>query len=408
MTLALPDRAAQADRPVRVMLCDDSPTVRSAFARILESDPAVQVVARVGDGQQALDTLHTLPRETRPQVMLLDLEMPVMDGMTALPLLLKAQPSLAVIVASALTQRGAEVTMAAMRAGAADYVPKPRAAEGGMSDPGFRAELLAKVKGWARMRAPPTQIPGAVSPPAPPRPGLRAPSPLAGGVPVGMTAGGPAGLAAAAPQRALAGAGKKPRLLAIGSSTGGPQALAGFVRRLTTPLPVPIVIVQHMPAGFTAMLADHLSRLGGPQAAEAKEGEALLPGRIYVAPGDRHLLVEAAAAGLQARLTMDPPENFCRPAVDPMLRSAAKACEGRVLAVILTGMGQDGMLGCKAVAAAGGMVLAQDEASSVVWGMPGAVAKAGLAQALLPPEQLADKVLAQFGTAGLSSAGGVA
>lgn len=412
MTLALPDRAAQADRPVRVMLCDDSPTVRSAFARILESDPAVQVVARVGDGQQALDTLHTLPRETRPQVMLLDLEMPVMDGMTALPLLLKAQPNLAVIVASALTQRGAEVTMAAMRAGAADYVPKPRAVEGGMNDPGFRAELLAKVKGWARMRAPRTHSPGALPPQAPPqaplRPGLRAPSPLLGGVPVGLPATASAGPAAAtAPQRAM-GAGKKPRLLAIGSSTGGPQALAGFVRRLTVPVPVPIVIVQHMPAGFTAMLADHLSRLGGPQAAEAKEGEVLQPGRIYVAPGDRHLLVEAVAAGLQARLTMDPPENFCRPAVDPMLRSAAKACEGRVLAVILTGMGQDGMLGCKAVAAAGGMVLAQDEASSVVWGMPGAVAKAGLAQALLPPEQLADKVLAQFGTAGLSSAGGVA
>ncbi|WBV42378.1 chemotaxis response regulator protein-glutamate methylesterase [Pseudoroseomonas cervicalis] len=400
MTVALPDRAAQADRPVRVMLCDDSATVRSVLARLLESDPAVQVVARAGDGQQALDTLQSLPRENRPQVMLLDLEMPVMDGMTALPLLLKAQPSLAVIVASALTQRGAEVTMAAMRAGAADYVPKPRAAEGGMHDPTFRAELLAKVKGWARMRAPPSSSPAgtAQQPQPPPRLGSRAPSPLVAGMPVGV---------AAAAQRPGA-SGKKPRLLAIGSSTGGPQALAGFVRRLTVPLPVPIVIVQHMPAGFTAMLADHLSRLGGPQAAEAKEGEVLQPGRIYVAPGDRHLLVEAGSAGLQARLTMDPPENFCRPAVDPMLRSAAKACEGRVLAVILTGMGQDGMLGCKAVAAAGGMVLAQDEASSVVWGMPGAVAKAGLAQALLPPEQLADKVLAQFGTAGLSSAGGVA
>ncbi|WP_157135987.1 protein-glutamate methylesterase/protein-glutamine glutaminase [Teichococcus cervicalis] len=404
--MALPDRAAQADRPVRVMLCDDSATVRSVFARLLEADPAVQVVARVGDGQQALDTLQSLPRENRPQVILLDLEMPVMDGMTALPLLLKAQPTLAVIVASALTQRGAEVTMAAMRAGAADYVPKPSAAAGGMHDPTFRAELLAKVKGWARMRAPPTQPPGSVAPQPQPaaRPGARAPSPLAAGVPVTAP---PGASPAAAPPRPTA-LGKKPRLLAIGSSTGGPQALAGFVRRLTVPLPVPIVIVQHMPAGFTAMLADHLSRLGGPQAAEAKEGEALQPGRIYVAPGDRHLLIEAGPLGLVARLTMDPPENFCRPAVDPMLRSATKACEGRVLAVILTGMGQDGMLGCKAVAAGGGMVLAQDEASSVVWGMPGAVAKAGLAQALLPPEQLADKVLAQFGTAGLSSAGGVA
>nr|WP_305123504.1 chemotaxis-specific protein-glutamate methyltransferase CheB [Roseomonas sp. GC11] len=379
------------------MLCDDSATVRSAFARILEADPAVKVVARVADGQKALDALQAMPREGRPQVVLLDLEMPVMDGMTALPLLLKAQPSLAVIVASALTQRGAEVTMAAMRAGAADYVPKPSAAAGGMNDPAFRADLLAKVKGWARMRAPPSHPP---------------PLPVVARSPLRMSslpgAGGDGPAAAMAAHRMAHGLQRKPRILAIGSSTGGPQALAGFVRRLTTPLPVPIVVVQHMPAGFTAMLADHLSRLGGPQAAEAKEGEMLQAGRIYVAPGDRHLLVDSAQGGLVARLTTDPPENFCRPAVDPMLRSVVSACEGRVLAVILTGMGQDGMLGCKAVAAAGGMVLAQDEASSVVWGMPGAVAKAGLAQALLPPEQLAEKVLAQFGTAGLSSAGGIA
>jgi two-component system chemotaxis response regulator CheB len=186
----------------------------------------------------------------------------------------------------------------------------------------------------------------------------------------------------------------------VGSSTGGPQALAGFVRALRGPLPVPVVVVQHMPAGFTAMLADHLGRLGGPPAAEAQAGEVLRPGRIYLAPGDRHLLVEASAAGLVARLNSGPPENFCRPAVDPTLRSLVTACEGRVTAVILTGMGSDGMRGCQALAAAGGLVLAQDEASSVVWGMPGAVAKAGLAQALLPPEQLAERVAAQFNAMG--------
>ncbi|WP_456316338.1 chemotaxis-specific protein-glutamate methyltransferase CheB [Teichococcus coralli] len=382
---------SQAAAPkVRVMLCDDSSTVRSVFARLLETDPSVQVVARAGDGRQALEALRAMSPETRPHVVLLDLEMPVMDGMTALPLLLKAQPGLAVIVASALTQRGAEATMAAMRAGAADYVPKPSAATGGMNDPTFRADLLAKVKGWARMRG------GNAERPASPRAPLR-PAPAR-----------PAAAQPAAPARATYGLRRQPRLLAIGSSTGGPQALAAFVRRLTTPVPVPIVVVQHMPAGFTAMLADHLARLNGPAAAEAKDGETLRAGRIYVAPGDRHLLVESGAGGLVARLNSDPPENFCRPAVDPMLRSAAAACEGRVLAVILTGMGQDGMLGCKAVAAGGGMVLAQDEASSVVWGMPGAVAKAGLAEALLPPEQLAERVLAQFGAAGLTVAGGLA
>ncbi|MFC3126634.1 chemotaxis response regulator protein-glutamate methylesterase [Pseudoroseomonas globiformis] len=385
---------------VRVMLCDDSATVRSAFARILGADPALEVIGRVGDGQQALDAIGALPEAERPHVLLLDLEMPVMDGMTALPLLLKLHPSLAVIVASALTQRGAEATMAAMRAGAADYVPKPTAAAGGMNDPVFRADLLAKVKGWARVRsARAALLPRPAAPQPVPRPSVvlaaapSLPPPLP--VPPQPAAVRPVGAAPAL--RQVSGPRARARLLAIGSSTGGPQALAAFVRRLGPSLAVPAVVVQHMPAGFTAMLADHLSRLGGLQAAEAKDGEVLRAGRIYVAPGDRHLLVEAGPAGLVARLNSDAPENFCRPAVDPMLRSVVKACEGRVLSVILTGMGADGMLGCKAVAAAGGTVLAQDEASSVVWGMPGAVAKAGLAEALLPPEQLAEKVLAQLG-----------
>lgn len=181
--------------------------------------------------------------------------------------------------------------------------------------------------------------------------------------------------------------------MAIGSSTGGPQALATLVGRLPR-LPVPVVVAQHMPAGFTTMLAEHLDRLGPNRCAEAADGEALAPGRIHVAPGDRHLLVEATAAGLRARLTTDPPENFCRPAVDPLLRSAARACGGKVLAVILTGMGHDGLEGCRAVAAAGGMVLAQDEASSVVWGMPGAVARAGLPALLASPEALAERIAA--------------
>jgi two-component system chemotaxis response regulator CheB len=301
-----------------------------------------------------------LPAAMRPQVVLLDLEMPVMDGMAALPLLLAQVPRPAVIVASALTQKGAAVTMAALRAGAADYIPKPCAAGGGLADAGFRAELIAKVKGWARMRRALT-----TAPLAPPRPG-------------------PAVLA---PRRGL-------RAIGIGCSTGGPQTLASLVRGLNRPLPVPVLVVQHMPAGFTAMLADHLNRLGSLGCAEAQDGETLQPGRLYLAPGDRHLLAEPAASRLVARLSDGPPENFCRPAVDPMLRSLTAACDGGVLAVIMTGMGHDGLAGCQAVAAAGGLVLAQDEASSVVWGMPGAVARAGLARALLPPESLAEQVLA--------------
>ena len=192
-------------------------------------------------------------------------------------------------------------------------------------------------------------------------------------------------------------------MVAVGSSTGGPQALAGFLRGLSAPPAVPLVIVQHMPAGFTAMLADHLDRLGALRVTEAKDGEPLRAGRAYLAPGDRHLLVERGAGGLVARLRDDPPEHFCRPAVDPMLRSAERACEGRVLAVILTGMGQDGLAGCRGLSAAGGTVLAQDEASSVVWGMPGAVARAGLARALLRPERLGARVSAILAGAGMET-----
>ena len=280
--------------------------------------------------------------------------MPVMDGMTALPLLLKTQPRPVVIVASALTQRGASQTMAAMGAGASDYIPKPSAALGGMADPGFRAELLAKVKGWGRVRARP------VAPLAPSRAALLR---------------------------------VRPRAIAVASSTGGPQALATLVGRLPRSLPVPVLITQHMPPGFTAMLAQHLDGLGGPRCSEAVEGEVLRAGHVYVAPGDRHMIPRARPGGIAISLSSEPPENFCRPAADPMLRALAMIYGRDLLAVVLTGMGQDGLRGCEAVTAAGGEVLAQDEASSVVWGMPGAVAKAGLARILAPPEILAGHIL---------------
>lgn len=347
----------QVVEEVRVMLCDDSATARAILARLLESEPGIRVVHRAADGRAALAALA----EARPDVVLLDLEMPVMDGMTALPLILKAAPRVAVIVASALTQRGAKAAIAALAAGAADYIPKPQGAAGGAADPAFRTELLTKVRGWARMKR---------------REGAR-----------------PAPVAAPRPLTPRPAATARPALVAIGCSTGGPQALAALLKRLPR-LPVPLVVVQHMPAGFTTMLAEHLDRVGAHRCAEAQDGEALLPGRVHLAPGDRHLLVEAGAAGLRARITTDPPENFCRPAVDPMLRSAARATHGRVLAVILTGMGQDGLEGCRAVAAAGGQVLAQDEASSVVWGMPGAVARAGLPAWVAPPEALAERIAA--------------
>lgn len=357
---------APTGAPVRVMLCDDSATARGALARVLETDPGLRVVARVGDGRQALEALDKAPPHERAEVILLDLEMPQMDGMTALPLLLQREPRPIVIVASALTQRGATATMAALKAGASDYVPKPGAAGGGLQDPAFRAELLAKVKGWGRLRQKPVSTAAPRSAPT-----LRA-----------------------APRGKL---GPGARVLCIGSSTGGPQALAALVRRLPRKLAIPCVIVQHMPAGFTAMLAQHLDGLGGPRVSEAKEGQPLLPGEILVAPGDRHLLLRAEGDRFLAQLSDGPPENFCRPAVDPTLRSLIAAFGSRVHAVILTGMGHDGLAGCRALSEAGGTVWAQDEASSVVWGMPGAVARAGLAMEQGTPEALGEALSTLIG-----------
>ena len=333
------------------MICDDSAVIRGAIARMLEADPAVHVVARVANGQAAIDQLQRISVD----VLVLDIEMPVMDGMTALPLLLRADPGLKVLMASTLTTRGADIALRALRLGAADYVPKPSAVHG---DDTFRRELLAKVIGLARLRQ-----------------------------------------RAKAPVRETAGLKLRPapimpaRLLAVGSSTGGPQALFTLVQGLGKTLNVPMVLTQHMPATFTPILAEHISKLGALPCAEAKDGEMLRAGHIYLAPGDRHLLVNATAGGLQARISTEPPENFCRPSVDPMLRSAATACDGKVLVAMLTGMGQDGLIGTRRVVDAGGGAVAQDESTSVVWGMPGAVAQAGLCHAVLPLPRIAPKLL---------------
>ncbi len=348
-------RSAAPGGRARVMVCDDSMVIRGAISRMLQADPAVEVVARVSNGQAALDEL----KRSRPDVVVLDIEMPVMDGMTALPLLLRADPGLRVVMASTLTTRGADIALRALRLGAADYLPKPSSI-GTVSDDSFRRELLEKVKGLARLRH------RAVAPPAP--------------------GGGPR--LALRPAAALSA-----RLLAVGSSTGGPQALFTLVQGLGRAVSVPVVLTQHMPATFTPILAEHLNRLGGMPCAEAKNGEPLQAGRIYLAPGDRHLLVEGARGAMHVRLSDSPPENFCRPSVDPMLRSAAAACDGRVLVAMLTGMGHDGLAGTRAVVQAGGAAVAQDEATSVVWGMPGAIAQAGLCHAVLPLPRLAPKLV---------------
>jgi len=359
---AAPEATASATQ-VRVMVCDDSMTIRGAIVRMLETDPAIRVVARAVNGKAAVDELARTPVD----VLVLDIEMPVMDGLAALPLLLRADPTLRVIMASTLTTRGADIAMRALRLGAADYVPKPSAL-GLAGDESFRRELIEKVKGLARLRRRAAAAPSAA----------RGPS-------LALRLQSPAALPA--------------RLLAIGSSTGGPQALFTLVQGLGETLSVPVVLTQHMPKTFTPILAEHITKLRGLPCTEAQHGEVLRAGHIYLAPGDRHLLVERTAGGLQARLSEDPPENFCRPSVDPMLRSATAACDGRVLVAMLTGMGHDGLAGTRRVIDAGGTAIAQDEATSVVWGMPGAVAQAGLCHAVLPLPEIAPKLRTLLGRA---------
>lgn len=343
----------------RVMICDDSALIRAAIANILAADPAILVVARVANGAAAIEQLATC----QVDVVVLDIEMPVMDGMTALPLLLRASPGIGIIMASTLTTRGAEIAMRALRLGAADYVPKP-SATAVAGDRRFGDELIAKVRGLARLR----HRPEGRATPAPPAAQLR-PAPRL-----------------------------SPRLLAIGSSTGGPNALFALIESLRgMAIPVPIVLTQHMPASFTPILAQHLDRLGVLPCAEAADGMSLAAGSLVLAPGDRHMLVHRTERGFAIRLSQSPPENFCRPSVDPMLRSACDAADGRVLVAMLTGMGQDGLLGTRKIIEAGGALIAQDEATSVVWGMPGAVVRAGLAHAILPLPRIGQKIVAMTG-----------
>lgn len=354
-----PLTASASSPPIRVALCDDSLVVRSALERMLTSEPDIRIVGRTTNGAEAVAFIAEQKKQGTPvDILILDIEMPVMDGLSALPRLLEADRSLKVIMASTLTSRGADIALRALRLGAADYVPKPQASALS-SQQDFRTELLGKIRGLARLR----RRPASASLPPPGGLALRPLPPL------------------------------PPKLLAIGSSTGGPQALFTLLPRLGRPLPVPVILTQHMPPTFTPLLAQHLSRLGPMPCAEATEGEPLQPGRIHLAPGNRHLLIERRNGRPVVRLSDAPPVNFCRPAVDPMLESAAESHDGRVLVVMLTGMGHDGREGTRKIVARGGVAIAQDEATSVVWGMPGAIAQAGLCHAVLPLAEIAPKIL---------------
>ncbi len=361
------------NNPFRVMIVDDSAVIRGLLKRALESDPAVVVVASVSNGQQALTTVvrHDI------EIIVLDIEMPVMDGMTALPLLLEAKPGVQVVMASTLTRMNAEISLRAMANGAADYVTKPSSTSEIHSADTFKRELVDKIKALAEAG----------------RNGRRRIVPRAPQKSIAGTPPRKIGVAYAPPHLKLRpGPTHMPDVIAIGSSTGGPQALFEMLAHIGTDIKQPILITQHMPATFTALLAEHITRSSKIPASEAKDGDAILPGHIYVAPGEHHMVVERGKTGNLIRLNTDPPENFCRPAVDPMLRSMAKIYGPRLLVVILTGMGADGQKGAAVAVEAGASVVAQDEATSVVWGMPGAVATAGLCSAILPLPEIASYV----------------
>ena len=386
-------QTAGSSSSIRVMVVDDSAVIRGLITRMLEADPEVSVAASVGNGQLAVNQLTRKPGEI--DVVILDIEMPVMDGLTALPLLLKADPAIKVIIASTLTKRNAEISLKALSLGATEYVPKPSTARELSGENGFRRELIDKVKNLGILHR------AAIGKPVSLR-SATAPAPAPGGSGA-RPARAPASPAADSPQGwKINRSGEivlrkaslvKPDILAIGSSTGGPQALFEFLKGLPKTINLPIVITQHMPATFTSILAEHITRMTGWPCSEAKNGDLVETGKILLAPGDYHMIVTQKGPQRIVTINQDAPENFCRPAVDPMLRSVVKVYGPRVFTVILTGMGNDGARGAKQVVDAGGTVIAQDEKTSVVWGMPGAAASSGVCSAVLPISELAGYIV---------------
>lgn len=361
-----------SDGVIRVMVVDDSAVIRGIFRKTLDADPQITVTASVGNGQHAIDSLARQPVD----VVLLDIEMPVMDGMTALPQLLKINPDLKIIMASTLTQSNAAVSIEALKAGAADYIPKPSSNSEINSAAAFKRDLVEKVKALGALRLKADRSAAA---------GLRQESRAKSNVP-SLVKADPAPIKLREVSRV------KPEILCIGSSTGGPKALLTVMNELDKNFPLPIVITQHMPKTFTAILAEHIQQSGNRPAAEGQDGERLNGGQVYVAPGGIHMLVEGSAREPVIRLDDGPAENYCKPSVDPMLRSVVKLYGAKVLTVILTGMGQDGLVGGTEIVNAGGTVIAQDEETSVVWGMPGAVANAGICSAVVPITKIAQQI----------------
>ncbi|MFN8651634.1 MAG: chemotaxis response regulator protein-glutamate methylesterase [Gemmatimonadales bacterium] len=349
---------------IRVLVVDDAVVVRKIVTDVLAADPEIEVVGTAANGRLALAKIGQL----NPDLVTLDIEMPELDGLQTLVELRKTHRRLPVIMFSTLTERAASATLDALARGASDYVTKPsNVGSVGLAQERIREELIPKIKALCGVKpAAPPVLPAKAAAPAaksatPARP-LLVPRP-------------------ALPTRI--------DILAIGVSTGGPNALAAVIPALPAEFPVPVVIVQHMPPVFTRFLAERLSASSPLTVKEGEDGAVVEPGTVWVAPGNYHMTLRKDGERVRLVLNQEPPENSCRPAVDPLFRSVAQLYGNRALGLILTGMGHDGLAGSEAIRAVGGSIVAQDEATSVVWGMPGAVAGAGLAEAILPLEKVA-------------------
>ncbi|NPB09044.1 MAG: chemotaxis response regulator protein-glutamate methylesterase [Thermodesulfobacteria bacterium] len=339
-------------KKIRVLVVDDSPVFRKLLSEVLRSDREIEVVGTASNGKEALEKIPRL----KPDVVTLDIEMPVMDGLTALEKIHRLYPQVRVIMFSSLTQKGAKETIKALSLGAFDFVTKPSSQSLTESFKRIREELLPKIKSAVPRPRPPIRKPRTPSRPQPTR--------------LFPTA--------------------RREVVAIGVSTGGPKALAEVIPRLPGNFPVPILIVQHMPPIFTAQLAARLDQLSALRVIEANQGVPVTPGKVFIAPGDKHMEVRITNGTKVIHLHKGPPENSCRPAVDVLFRSVAKVYGARSVGVIMTGMGHDGLAGAKQMKEAGALIIAQDEATSVVYGMPRAVVEAGIADYVLPLGEIAN------------------
>ena len=389
--------------PVRILVVDDSVVIRKLLTTTLGEVPGLEVVATAARGKIA---------QVHPDIVILDVEMPEMDGIETLKQIRKAAPRLPVIMFSTRTERGAVATIEALTSGASDYVPKPSNVGNVLiAMARVREEMVPKILALtsgarsASLKRPTTPTASATAIPAMTAPATT-PLPVAapGTRPVARVTSQPIArprVTTANPLVMLEGPIRLSRpggprvpvaIVAIGASTGGPNALAELLAELPAEFPVPIVIVQHMLATFTRPFAERLASQCRIKIVEATVGDLLIAGHAYIARGDHHLLVERRAGRAGLAMNQDQVENFCRPAVDVLFRSVAQSYGASALAIVLTGMGHDGLLGCAAIRDAGGDVIVQDEATSVVWGMPGFVARAGLASQVMPLAQLSGEV----------------